>query len=79
MQELGHKTVHWSPELFLQLLGSAAATPTSLLQTYFNTYVLCFQGMCVGQLSLMQAAVIYCIGQPNDFGRVAQNYMVLKG
>jgi hypothetical protein len=38
LQDLGHKSVNWTPELFWQLLRSAAATPVSLVQTYYNTY-----------------------------------------
>ena len=36
-QELGYKTVTWTPEVFWQLLRSAAATPDSLVMTYYNT------------------------------------------
>ncbi len=36
-QDLGHKSVKWTPEMFWQLLRSAAATPVSLVQTYYNT------------------------------------------
>lgn len=37
LQELGHKATHWPPELFWQLLRSCAATPDSLVKTYYNT------------------------------------------
>ncbi len=39
MQALGQRSTHWTPEIFWQLLRSAAATPKSLIQTYYNTYV----------------------------------------